>query len=66
MSYVPFKHANTEQRLGILANDIERVADDIDQMVDSRDLTFCKLLKLQAMISDLKTKAEMAAGGRER
>lgn len=64
MSYVPFKHANTEQRLGILANDIERVADDIDQMVDSRDLTFCKLLKLQAMISDLKTKAEMAAGGR--
>ncbi|HAU8241813.1 TPA: hypothetical protein JD824_RS21595 [Citrobacter freundii] len=61
MSYVPFYRATNEQRLGILANDIERVAGDVNEMIESGDLTLCKLLKVQALMRDLQTKAQHAS-----
>ncbi|ECZ1980079.1 TPA: hypothetical protein ACY3LZ_004300 [Citrobacter freundii] len=61
MSYVPFYRATNEQRLDILANDIERVAGDVNEMIESGDLTLCKLLKVQALMRDLQTKAQHAS-----
>ncbi|EBZ5847695.1 TPA: hypothetical protein ACHYDL_004499 [Salmonella enterica] len=61
MSYVPFYRATNEQRLGILANDIERVAEDVDAMINSGEITLCKLLKVQAMMRDLQTKVQHAS-----
>ncbi|EJD6659777.1 hypothetical protein M0K31_RS21760 [Enterobacter cloacae] len=61
MSYIPFSRATTAQRIEIMANDIERLNEDVNQMVETGDLTLCKLLKVQAMMRDLQTKAKIVA-----
>ncbi|OUE50244.1 hypothetical protein [Citrobacter amalonaticus] len=61
MSYIPFSRATTAQRIEIIANDIERLNEDVNQMVETGDLTLCKLLKVQAMMRDLQTKAKIVA-----
>ncbi|ECF1690150.1 hypothetical protein ABC030_004324 [Escherichia coli] len=61
MSYIPFSRATTAQRIEIIANDIERLNEDVNQMVDTGDLTLCKLLKVQAMMRDLQTKAKIVS-----
>lgn len=61
MSYIPFSRATTAQRIEIIANDIERLNEDVNQMVETSDLTLCKLLKVQAMMRDLQTKAKIVA-----
>ncbi len=61
MSYIPFYRADTKTRLETLAADIDRMLGDVKQMVDSKDFTLCKMLKLQAEINDLQTKAKHTA-----